>query len=531
MSIHFSLPDVPRVFSTVGVAAVLLSLPLVGQQAVTRSRTTYEDLQMFSQVLNQIRVNHPDSTDTHVLLMGAIEGMVRAADPHSYVLPYYRLSDELLQGRNERDLYPLPIEFHFRGDAPVVLNVHPGSKAAEQDILPGDELVAVDGQKISAKSAPELTLVLSGEKNSSVSLTLKRRRLDGSMVTLDRAVKREKVEDMSAVGASVMVDSETGYLRLLHFGNEDLLDEVRDHLSDLERSGMKGLILDLRDNGGGLIDAAGKVAGEFLPRNAIVYTSEGRKPDVADTVRARGSSDTRESSLPIVVMVNQGTASAAELVAGALQDHDRALIVGEPTFGKSVIMRPFPMTDGSIIVLVIGHLKTPCGRIVQRRYQDVRAHEYFRDAGTVSDTVGRPSCLTRSGRTAYGGGGIYPDLLFEPYDGTEPRWFTQLRELQLPLQWLGSYLSDTTFDGVTPRDFAATSLPEPVVKNFLSFASESGVSVPPEGLEVVAELLLRQVAWGQWGVTGYYTVAALHDRRVAMAAKQLENARRLLVGS
>ena len=333
------------------------------------------------------------------------------------------------------------------------------------------------------------------------------------------------------MGASVMVDSQTGYLRLLHFGNEDMLDEVRAHLRELERSGMQGLILDLRDNGGGLIKAAGRVAGEFLPRDAILYTTEGRKSDVADTARARGSSDRRESSLPMVVLVNQGTASAAELVAGALQDHDRALIVGEPTFGKSAIMRPFPMTDGSIIVLVIGHMKTPCGRIVQRRYQDIRTYDYFREAGTVSDTVGRPSCQTRSGRTVYGGGGIYPDHVVKAYDGTEPQWFAQLRELQLPLQWLGSYLSDTTLSGVSPRDFAATSLPHTVVENFLAFASESGVTVPPDGVEAVAELLLLQVAWGQWGATGYYTVAALHDRRVAVAAKQLAYARRLLAGS
>jgi carboxyl-terminal processing protease len=486
---------------------------------------------MFSQVLNQIRVNHPDSIDTHVLFMGAIEGMVRAADPHSFVLPYYRLSAELQEAREKDELYPLPIEFTFRADAPVVVSVHPGAAVAELDILPGDELVAIDGEQVSAESTQELGLVSSGKKNSWVTLTLRRRRWDGSLVTLERGVKRERIEDMSAVGASLMLDEQTGYLRLMHFGNEDVVDDLRDSLRDLEKLGMRQLVLDLRNNGGGLVEEAGEIAGEFLPQGLIVYTTEGRKSDVADTVWAQGSPSSRETQLPMVVMVNRGTASAAELVAGALQDHDRALIVGRPTFGKSAIMRAFPMTDGSVIVLVVGRVRTPCGRIVQRRYQDLCTHDYFGAVGTVSDTTGLPSCLTSAGRTVYGGGGIHPDVLFEPPEGAPPGWFTQIQELQLPLQWLGSYLSDTTLAGASPQDFSSTSLPPSVVDNFLAFASESGVAVPRGGRELLEELLMLQVAWGQWGPQGYYTVAALHDHRVAMAVAQLESARKLLGGS
>jgi carboxyl-terminal processing protease len=531
MSTIVSIHDPLRaVFRGVVLAAALWA-PLASQDTATRARTTYEDLQMFSQVLNQIRVNHPDSVDTHALLMGAIEGMVRTADPHSYVLPYYRLPATLQQAQDDEELFPLPIEFTYQAEAPVVVSVHPGSKAAELDILPGDELVEADGERVSAESAPELDLVLSGRRNSTVSLTLQRRRWDGSLVTLDREVKRERIEETSAVGAALMLDERTGYLRLMHFGNEDMLDDLREQLRDLERSGMQQLVLDLRDNGGGLIEEAGRIAGEFLPRDAIVYTKDGRKSDVVDTVRAEGSSKNRESRIPMVVMVNEGTASAAELVAGALQDHDRALVVGQPTFGKSAIMRAFPMTDGSVIMLVIGHLKTPCGRIIQRRYQDVRTRDYYREAGTVQDTVGRPSCKTRLGRTVYGGGGIYPDHLFEAIEGGELEWFAQLRELQLPLRWLGSYLSDTTLAGVSPREFADIPLPGAVVDNFLAFAAESGVTVPLKGKRLVEELLMLQVAWGQWGATGYYTVAALHDRRVTMAAEQLGNARSLLEGS
>ena len=134
---------------------------------------------------------------------------------------------------------------------------------------------------------------------------------------------------------------------------------------------MQRLILDLRDNGGGNVAEAAHVAGEFLPRGSIIYTSEGRKPEIADTGRVDRSRWSTERRYPMLVLVNAGTASASELVAGALQDHDRALIIGRPTFGKSLLMRGFPMADGSILELVIGHVRTPCGRVVQRQYRAI----------------------------------------------------------------------------------------------------------------------------------------------------------------
>lgn len=513
------------------LVALLTASPLTGQDTLIQARSVYEDLRMFSQVLNQIRVNHPDSLDTHMLFMAAIEGMVRAADPHSYVLPAYRLPPALEEARRNNELYPVPIDFAFQDDAPVVVAVHPGTEAAELDILPGDELVAVNGQPVTAESEPELDLGLSGEKRSEVTLTFQRRRWDGSQATLDRVVKRERVEEQSAVGTGLMLDGHTAYLRLLHFGTEHALEELRDYLERFEDSGMQRLVLDLRDNGGGLVEQAGGIAGEFLPKGAIVYTSEGRKADVTDTVRARGSSRLRERQLPVVVMVNRGTASAAELVAGALQDHDRAVIVGRPTFGKSLIMRGFPMTDGSVIVLVVGHLKTPCGRIVQRRYQDIRTHDYYRQVGAVADTAGRPSCVTPRGRTVYGGGGIYPDVLFDAPTGRVPQWLTRIQELQLPLRWLGSYLADTTFVETSPREFAGTSLSAAVIENFKTFAATEGVTVPEGDTALLHEVLMLQIAWGQWGPEGYYTVVALHDSRVREAVAQFEYAERLLGGS
>src|SRR5439155_25514157 len=183
-------------------------------------RTAYEDLQLFSQVLNQIRLNHPDSVDTHELFMAAVAGMVRAADPHSYVLPATRLVPEKEAALRAGKLYPVPVTFAFYGGSPVVVSVAPGSGAAKVDILPGDELVAVDSQPVQAESAEELDLMLAGPKGSTTRLGLQRRRLDGSLVTIERAVRRERVEEATAVPTAFLLRPEVGYLRLPTFATE-----------------------------------------------------------------------------------------------------------------------------------------------------------------------------------------------------------------------------------------------------------------------------------------------------------------------
>ena len=250
---------------------------------------------------------------------------------------------------------------------------------------------------MTAESADELNVMLSGEKGSSTMLSVQRQRADGTLAKLDRLVKREKIGEASAVPAVFMLDagSGTGYVRITSFMNEKVADDLHDALGKLEGKGMHRLILDLRDNGGGSVSEAAHVAGEFLPKGTIVYTSEGRKVVDTDTGRVSRSFWKSERRYPIVLLVNAGTASASELVAGALQDHDRALIVGHTTFGKSLLMRGFPIADGSIIELVVGHVRTPCGRIIQRQYHGVSLHDYYRLAGADRDTVEPPLVQAR----------------------------------------------------------------------------------------------------------------------------------------
>ena len=509
-------------------------LPLRAQDttghSAIRPRTTAEDLMMFSQVLNQIRVNHADSLDMHELFMAAIEGMVHAADPHSFVIPAIRLNPAKAAAYRDGKLYPVPVNFRFVEGAPVVVSVDPGSMAAQQDILIGDELISVDGKPVDAASPVELEIALSGAKNSTVTLGLERRRIDGTLAQVDRVVARERVDEATAVPAMFMLDQQTGYVRITTFVNDKVADDLHDALGRLEKQGMQRLLLDLRDNGGGRVDQAAHIAGEFLPKGAIVYTAEGRKQDVTDTSRVSRSFWRSEKRYPIVLMVNEGTASASELVAGALQDHDRALIVGRPTFGKSLLMGSFPMSDGSIIELVIGHVRTPCGRIIQRDYRSISRHEYYRLAGVERDTAGRPSCKTDLGRTVYGGGGIYPDVRLAEEE-LQPLWLEQVRENDLVLKWIGGYVTANSASLATLDALAANPvLPPRAVVEFRTFATQQGVSIPA-GSDVDAELqrvLVRAVARAKFGDQGYYRVAALVDPLVRQAAQQFDRASAIL---
>src|ERR1044071_6548280 len=246
--------------------------PLTAQEkpSALRRPTLAEDLQMFSQILNQIRVNHPDSVDVHRLVMAAVEGMVHAADPHSFVLPVARLAPEKAQALADGKLYPVPIDFFFVGGAPVVGSVATGSGAFRADILPGDELIAIDGQPVLAESSAELDVGLAGKKGSQVKLTFRRQRTDGSELEVERMVRRERVaEEGTAVPVVTMLDAETGYVRIVTVDNFKVSVGLHAAVGRLKGRGMKRMVLDLRDNGGGLVAEAAQVAGEFLPAGAV----------------------------------------------------------------------------------------------------------------------------------------------------------------------------------------------------------------------------------------------------------------------
>ena len=330
-----------------------------------------------------------------------------------------------------------------------------------------------------------------------------------------------------------MLDATTGYVRITAFENQKVADDVHDALGRLEKAGMTRLVLDLRDNPGGIVSEAAKVAGEFLPKGTLLYTQAGRKKEVTDTGRVERSFWSREKRYPMVLLVNEGSASASELVAGALQDHDRALLVGRPTFGKSLLMQGFPLADGSMMMLVIGQVRTPCGRVVQREYHDLTTREYYRQARAQRDTAGRPSCRTDGGRVVYGGGGVVPDVRLGEREPA-PVWLARLDELQLPLQWAGAHVTEQAAAFPSLDALAADPKLAPgALASFRAFARAQGAEVP-EGADadrMLERRLLLRVAATKWGGEGYYRLAARLDPEVDAARAAFDEAQRILVAT
>ena len=485
-----------------------------------RTRTVYEDLQMFTGVLNQIRVNHPDSMDSHAVIIAAIRGMLGEMDPHSYVLVARPLVAEKLDELQKGRLVPVPVTFRFVGGSIVVAGVVPGSSAARAGVIAGDELIAIEGKPVDAESAEELDLILSGPKGVPVRLTVERQLSDGTRRSSTHTIKRERPAETTAVPAAFMLAPGTGYIRITTFVGEKIADDVQSALSRLDREGLARLVVDLRDNGGGDVKAAADVASLFLPPGAVVYSQEGRKSELNDTVKVkRGFFGGSPRSFPVALLVNEGTASASELVAGALQDHDRATIVGRPTFGKSLVMRAFPLPDGSLLWMVVGRMRTPCGRVIQREYHGVTLREYYRLAAAARDTAGRPSCTTPAGRRVFGGGGIYPDRVLEARAARDP-WIARLDESLVVMKWVAGYLGQHPgFKDQRTATIASLKLPEGALADFRAFAEREGVAVPAgdEADRVLTRQLVVYLADSAWGESAAYQILALMDPEVAAA--------------
>jgi carboxyl-terminal processing protease len=509
-----------------------------GRPRVLRQLTLAEDLQLFSQVLNMLRVNHPDTVNLHELVTAAIQAMVSASDPFSGYAPMERLDPqkeaELIDGR----YVFVPISFTFVQGRPLVAQVAPGTRAAQQDILRGDELTTIDGERVAATSSTELEIVLAGPRDETVRLGFDRWALDGTRVSFERDVRRESPEEGTAVPGAVMMNDSVGYVRILSFNTRGVAAELRDRVEELEDQGMKALILDLRDNGGGYVDQSAEIAAEFLPEGAIVYTMFGRKAEVTDTGRVERSFWESERNYPMVVMVNEGTASASELVSGALQDHDRALVVGRATMGKSLAMNTLPLNNGSEMTgqlyINIGRIRTPCGRVIQRSYANMSVSRFFALAGEPVDTTGLPSCKTTKGRTLYGGGAIRPDVFLPrpdvlPRPDQIPLWRLRAGQRGVGLRWAASFVSDRREMLTDPLVLLEDSVADAAVASYVERVRSEGIEVP-EGADT-AELrftLLSLVAETRFGEEGKLQVESRLDPEIEAAIAELPKARELL---
>jgi carboxyl-terminal processing protease len=407
------MPCTRRVAAGSLILGAVFAASLPAQQ-----RSAYEELQAFSGVLNHVRANYVDSVSYAQLVHAAIDGMLRALDPHSVF--YSRLDWERLNAIQRGELAVTGLVLEEVDSAVTVLAVAPRSPAAKAGVQPGDRLVMVNDTSVSGIPVAALELRLAGDKGSKVRLRLERGpRLEPD--TLSVTVKRDFLETRS-VSVARMVDSITGFVRLEEFG-PDAGKEVHNALGRLKGQHMQRAILDLRSNPGGIVTSAVEVASEFFPRGTVIFRTVGRKRDVDTTYTT--TRDGAFASLPLIVLVDEHSASAAEALAGSLQDHDRALLMGRRTFGKALMQTDFVVPpSGEILHLTIGHVLSPSGRFIQRRYRGLAAEQYWSLAGkggAAEDTT--RVYHTDAGRVVRGGGGIEPDVEL-PRPAALPGWYS-----------------------------------------------------------------------------------------------------------
>ena len=371
-----------------------------------------------AEALSVIESNHVvgKKINYNDLFKSSIESMLQKLDPHSN----YFDAKEFEQFRTDQSsrYYGIGATIGDLSDekgkvvATYIKATFDGAPAHRAGLRYGDKIVEVNGTSVLGKSFSEVRNFLRGPRGTQAKIVVERHS-SGKRETVD--ILRDAVSQPS-IQEAYMIRPGVGYIAMTGGFNQTTYLEFADAMRSLKARGMKQLVLDLKNNGGGLVREAFRVANTFLDSGQVVFTQKGRVEGVTEPYKADNPNPER---MPVVVLVNKNSASASEILAGALQDHDRALIVGENTFGKGLVQNPFVLDYGSMLLLTIAKYETPSGRLIQRDYSNGGLYDYFTNGGVKGEgdeariTRG-PESKTDAGRTVYGGGGIAPDVEIKP---------------------------------------------------------------------------------------------------------------------
>ena len=485
---------------------------------------------------NIIENFYVDDADSDKITEEGIKAMLKALDPHStYTDP--KETKSLLE-QMEGSFGGIGIQFNIVSDTLYVIQTTTNGPSERAGILPGDKIVAVNDTTIAGVKMERADIMtrLRGEKGTAVKVDVVRRGID-RVLTFN--LVRDDISTQT-VDAAYMIDKNCGYIRITSFGAKTHGEFVA-KLDSLKKHGMKNLVLDLSGNGGGYLTAAVGIAGEFIDEAKLVVYTEGKKNPRYDYL-SRGEGKFRKGNL--VVIVDETSASASEILAGAIQDWDRGIIVGRRTFGKGLVQRPFQLPDGSMIRLTVAHYYTPTGRCIQKPYVKGQKEEYDRDVlnrlnhGELMhvDSIKLDSTKVyktlNKGRTVYGGGGIMPDV-FVPLDTTRyADCFTKINRNNIIIPAVLKYVDqhrkallkkykkfDTYLNG-----FVA---PDELIQNILAEAEEKKIKPKDEAdrIKTIANLqetLKCQIANNLWDLNELYRVYSETDPIVQRALQELQ---------
>lgn len=509
---------------TLSAGLFLGNLMQSGQPLVVNMDSGSENGRRIGNLLDYINEEYVDTVDVDGLTESAIINLLDQLDPHSGYIPAKDLQavNEPLDGNFDG----IGVEFNIINDTIVVISAIVGGPSEKLGIRSGDRIVTIDGDTVAGVGFTSQDVIenLRGERGTKVDVGIFRR---GEKNLLPYVIERGKVPIYS-VDAGFMINEKTGYIKISRFA-ATTFDEYKEKFAELKDAGMENLVLDMRGNSGGYLQAAIEISDEFLKKKKlIVYTK--KRDGKQNTHYATSSGKWEKGS--IAVLIDEGSASASEIVAGAIQDNDRGMVIGRRSFGKGLVQEQAILPDGAAVRLTVARYYTPSGRCIQRDYTSKEDYEldilnryesgelYHRDSIKVDSTQ---MFTTDGGKTVYGGGGIIPDL-FVPLDtsanyGYLNRLLAQgiLRELALEI----ANVQRESFKDV--EDFKANfKLTVAHISGLNELAEKAGIAIPEnqESLEAAYNELTAQIARSLFNGAGYYNLRLKDDKMIKMA---LEN--------
>ena len=521
--------------------AVTLAVGILTGATVVDSKGTSDGIMSnflkFREILTYIERDYVDEVETEKLVEGAINNMLSELDPHSVYIPAEEA--KLAKSQLEGEFDGIGVEFNLIKDTIYVVAPLSGGPSEKVGIQSGDKIVSVDNKTIAGTNLTNKDVfnLLRGPKGSTVDLGIKRR---GQKDLLHFQVERDRIPQYS-VDVSYMVNSEIGYIKVSRF-SATTYEEFKVALSKLKDAGMQKLILDLQGNPGGYMDRAVNMADEFISGNKMIVYTDGKQDRYDSEAKAYRKGIFEEGSL--IVLIDEGSASASEIVSGAIQDNDRGLIVGRRSFGKGLVQMPIDLNDGSELRLTISRYYTPSGRSIQKPY-NTEESDYELDImnrfehGELfnPDSIKFVDSLkykTSKGRTVYGGGGIMPDY-FIAFDTTmNSPYLNQLFTSNVFREYTLNYyeqnktrLSKMDFDDYRDN-FKVT---DEMLQNLISLAERADVKFRKEEFERSKPLLKNYIkayiARSVWNNEGYYPIINEHNEIFQEALGLFEKAEEL----
>lgn len=521
------------------VFLLTLILGLVGFILNQNLFADYEELSKqqidkFLRVMQLVKYYYVEDVEWDKAVEGAITGMLSELDPHSvYIEPQkVERNKEDLSGKYEG----IGIEFDVIGGYITVISPIAGSPADLLGLRSGDKIVKIDGESAIGINREDVPKKLKGPKGTKVLVTVIR---EGEEEPFELTIIRDVIP-IYTVTTKFMADDSTGYIWVNRFAN-NTAGEVEQAIVELQKEGMIRLVLDLRGNPGGYLHEAVKLAGKFIPGHQLIVETRGKNERVEEKFFSDQWNETGKSyDFPLVVMIDRGSASASEIVAGAIQDYDRGLILGTNSFGKGLVQKEFPLSDGSAVRVTTARYYTPSGRLIQRDYKGKRPDEYYTEV-MVADTLlanddtlkNRPQFSTKAGRTVYGGGGIRPDTMV-PYESfsKSPKLMNKMLNKRVFFEFTNHYASNHPELKTSSKKFLKEfQVNEKLLTDFKEFCKKQEIEIEEQDFmrdqKYISERLKSEVARYFWEKDGFYYVWLHQDNQFIQALTSFGEASRI----